>query len=264
MLHGAAMSTVAIAPAAVTGRDPPLAAKVPAHTAPVGEQTVRRIAGSDARRLYVARPARFKALIATLAIHVLVAALAIYGWHRSGQLAPRHDAVVVTLPTMPDRPAHQRKPGMEEPAPQPSPATPEFVPPAVVIPPLKIAAVEPLLQPLAGAEGGVESQLAQVTQAYRHAVTTRLAAQRYYPQEALLRRYEGTGKILFRIDRNGRLLEVAIRTSTGWQVLDRAAVDQVRRAAPFPPIPDELPDELVVSLPLEFLILGGHTMVAAR
>ncbi len=239
---------------------PPAHEPVTGHASPLAGG----LTASRRQRDYLIRPARFKALTATIAIHVLVVAPALYGWHRSGQLAARPDAVVVTLPSMPDKAAQQQKRGMEEPIEQPAPPAPKLLPPTIAIPPVEIATEEPVVRPLILAPGGRESTLAEVTQAYRQAITTRLSAQRYYPQEALIRRYEGAGEILFRIDRTGRLLDVAVRTSTGWQVLDRAAVDQVRRAAPFPPIPAELPDELAITLPLEFLVLGGKTMVAAR
>ncbi|MFD2136940.1 energy transducer TonB [Novosphingobium resinovorum] len=38
------------------------------------------------------------------------------------------------------------------------------------------------------------------------------------------------------------------------RTLDRAALDVVRRAAPFPAIPEGLPDELEITLPVEFLV----------
>lgn len=99
---------------------------------------------------------------------------------------------------------------------------------------------------------------------YRQALFEKLAAQRHYPEAARLRHYQGDGAILFRIDRGGKLLAASMERSTGRALLDRAALSQVQRAAPFPEIPPELPDELAVSMQLQFLILLPSRQMAAR
>ncbi|MFT4053376.1 MAG: hypothetical protein QM681_02635 [Novosphingobium sp.] len=59
-----------------------------------------------------------------------------------------------------------------------------------------------------------------------------------------------------------RLQETAAQAPQ--RILDRAALTQVRRAAPFPEIPSELPDELIVSMSLQFLITQPGRQMAAR
>lgn len=109
-----------------------------------------------------------------------------------------------------------------------------------------------------------EDAAGDVAKDYRQVLFARLAEHRDYPEAARLRNYQGDGAVSFRIDRGGNLLDAAVERSTGQAMLDRAALRQVRRSAPFPQIPPELPDELVVAMPLQFLILQPGRQMAAR
>jgi TonB family protein len=95
---------------------------------------------------------------------------------------------------------------------------------------------------------------AQEVQSYRRAIMARLEARRFYPDVALRRDWQGSGAVLFRIERSGRLLDATIANSTGHGALDKAALGIVQRAAPFPAIPDSLPDELAITMPVAFLL----------
>ncbi len=109
-----------------------------------------------------------------------------------------------------------------------------------------------------------QHQASDPVQDYRLALFARLAEHRDYPEAARLRHYQGDGSVSFRIDRGGNLLSASMERSTGRDVLDRAALRQVRRASPFPQIPPELPDELIVAVPLQFLILPPGRQMATR
>ena len=56
----------------------------------------------------------------------------------------------------------------------------------------------------------------------------------------------------FAIARDGTLLGVWVRTSSGQMLLDKEAIETIRRAQPLPPIPPELPDRLNIQMQLEF------------
>jgi protein TonB len=73
-----------------------------------------------------------------------------------------------------------------------------------------------------------------------------------YPNAARLGRMRGTVETLFSMQRDGTLLEVWVKTSSGQVVLDKAAVDAIRRAQPLPAIPSELPDRLNIQIALVF------------
>lgn len=64
-----------------------------------------------------------------------------------------------------------------------------------------------------------------------------------YPMLARRRGLEGSGSVRVRIDRDGRVVDRSIQRSTGELMLDRAALDMVRRASPFPAVPDDYAGE---------------------
>ncbi len=61
-----------------------------------------------------------------------------------------------------------------------------------------------------------------------------------YPEEAQLKNQQGSLLLLFSIDKNGRLVALKLLRSSGFPLLDKAAMDAVREAAPFPPLPKRL------------------------
>lgn len=74
-----------------------------------------------------------------------------------------------------------------------------------------------------------------------------------YPDGAQARRREGVVQVAFVIDRGGRLVDVRVATSSGSDVLDAAAVDLLKRSAPFPPLPADFGDERIdLVIPLHF------------
>lgn len=75
-----------------------------------------------------------------------------------------------------------------------------------------------------------------------------------YPHEAQEMRIQGTARVLFAMDRTGRVLNASISKSSGSPLLDKAAVDLLNRASPLPAPPASMPGEnIVYNLPVEFL-----------
>ena len=72
---------------------------------------------------------------------------------------------------------------------------------------------------------------------YEGLVLAALERAKRYPAMARQRGREGVAGIVFEIDRQGRVLDARIATSSGSRSLDRAALEQVHRAAPFPAAP---------------------------
>ncbi|MGJ4890473.1 energy transducer TonB family protein [Bradyrhizobium sp. HKCCYLRH3099] len=66
----------------------------------------------------------------------------------------------------------------------------------------------------------------------------------------------GKAKVVFEIDRDGRLRFAALLESTGEPALDQEALAMVERSQPFAPLPREWPDEeLRFTLPVVFVPL---------
>ncbi|WP_162792336.1 energy transducer TonB [Novosphingobium sp. P6W] len=214
------------------------------------------------------KTSRLISLVVTVLVHTLGVIIVVYN---QSPVSPDHASrpadrvfLVSRTPNHPNEPKHE---------PEPEPATPASVaktkPIAIAEIPVEIAA--PAMSKVVAdtqaklSRPSLEARAtSDVIQDYRRELFERLAAQRHYPDAALLKHYQGDGAVLFRIDRDGNLLHAAIERSTGRALLDHAAIMQVRRSAPFPKIPPELPDELAVAMPLQFLIVQPGTRMAAR
>jgi len=222
--------------------------------------------GSRSTYRFGARPMRLVALAATVALHLAVGAVVVIGWQwREPVHGQPHLTSIVVLPRPADEP--RRKPASGTPAsaqePEPLPVASNPAPTIVLAEPIPAAVHVPAELPVS-VEGGREDALATITQVYRRRIMEKLEAQRSQLRIEAARYREGTGLVFFRVERSGRLLEAAVAQSTGSSRQDRAALAIVRRAAPFPPIPDALPDELAITLPVEFLISGHAPELAAR
>lgn len=77
-----------------------------------------------------------------------------------------------------------------------------------------------------------------------------------YPPEVKKRKQQGTVVLAFSIDRTGEVLAARIRTSSGYPLLDRAALAMLDRAASLPPMPDSMPRErLHLAAPIEYSLI---------
>ncbi|AFL53420.1 protein TonB [Sinorhizobium fredii] len=74
-----------------------------------------------------------------------------------------------------------------------------------------------------------------------------------YPSEAKRQRLRGVAHVRFTVASGGGVASVSLAKSAGSPILDEAALDAVRRAAPFPAIPaDAGRDSWVFTIPLTF------------
>jgi len=85
-------------------------------------------------------------------------------------------------------------------------------------------------------------------------VLARLEKFRRYPGAARSARQQGVVYIRFRINRDGHVLISSLVRSSGYPALDQAALETLRRADPLPRIPANRPDEIELSVPVEFYI----------
>ena len=90
-----------------------------------------------------------------------------------------------------------------------------------------------------------------------------------YPQEAPSQRIAGDVEIDFRIAKTGVLQSIERRRSSGFELLDAAAMRAVREASPFPAVPDEiskgsLPIRGVFRYRLRTLSGGSNDLCSSR
>ena len=85
---------------------------------------------------------------------------------------------------------------------------------------------------------------------YLNRLFTMIEAHRFYPTNAvgsLGLPLEGTVVYLIRIGADGRLMDFALKRSSGAAILDQAALKMIQQAAPFPPPP---PNDAVIEVTL--------------
>ena len=86
-------------------------------------------------------------------------------------------------------------------------------------------------------------------------VRQRIANAKHYPRTARRRGMEGQPVIAFSLNRQGRLMKVNLAQTSGYQLLDQAALEAVQQAAPYPEIPAELKTNTYqFKLPIYFVL----------
>ncbi|MDX2463964.1 MAG: energy transducer TonB [Porticoccus sp.] len=84
-----------------------------------------------------------------------------------------------------------------------------------------------------------------------------------YPTEAKKHKQQGTVKLQFTIDRQGQILDYKIKESSGNPVLDAAAIDMLKAAAPLPAMPDDFyPNrgQMPLVIPIEYSLITNRSL----
>jgi protein TonB len=103
--------------------------------------------------------------------------------------------------------------------------------------------------------GNSSAKNAEIKANYEQTVSLWIKKFQVYPEEARQKGYVGTPVVRVRFDRRGNIRYTVLESSSGYDELDRAALDMVRRANPVPAVPDDYPqggDLLEFLLPVIF------------
>jgi periplasmic protein TonB len=156
-------------------------------------------------------------------------------------------APVVPVAPPPDAPVPEVKsvpPQVAEPVVPPPPAPPEV---AVVRPP-PAAVPAPPAPPVID-----EKQASELTAGYSQQVAAQIKKHQNYPLIAKRRQWEGTAQVRLIIGADGTVKNVELGKGTGKDVLDKEALEMVRRASPLPQAPLALRGRaLTVTVPIVF------------
>lgn len=77
-----------------------------------------------------------------------------------------------------------------------------------------------------------------------------------YPPAVKKKRQQGTVVLAFSIDRSGTVLTSRVQESSGYPLLDQAALDMLARANPLPAMPDSMPRQrLRLAVPIEYSLI---------
>jgi protein TonB len=219
------------------------------------------------------------ALAVALAAHAL-AAVGVFALVRP--IAPREPdpVMLVELPPLPPpaaspavaepqpvetpdipKPVEQPMPKIEAPKiNMPVPQDAVTVPPKVVQPqpapapaPAAAPAPAPPVPATATPSIGDDPKARKAELNYYQMLMAYLARKKAYPPEAKQARQQGVVTIRFTVDRQGRVSGEGIKRSSGYDTLDQATLDLLRRVAPLPAMPPSMDkDSVTVALPIEY------------
>ncbi len=94
--------------------------------------------------------------------------------------------------------------------------------------------------------------LEEARASYAANVRARLQARKTYPSAARALGWEGRVAVRFVVGPSGSVSRVEVQKGSGFEVLDRAAVDLVHRSAPYPAPPG---GEIAVSVPVHYSLV---------
>lgn len=172
----------------------------------------------------------------------------------SPQPVPAQSAQLIPDPAAPTAPAAPEIPEPVTPVPAAT-ATPEVpatsvIAKAVTVRPENVVQAVTPEQPQATAQ---PQPGANLTASYVGRLRSWLASNRRYPPEARQQGLEGTVRLYFVVDRDGRVLEYRILGSTGHRILDQEVRALIERAQPLPAMPaDLMRNRLEIIVPVEF------------
>ena len=89
--------------------------------------------------------------------------------------------------------------------------------------------------------------------AYGEILAQAIGKRKTYPHLARMRNWQGTTELKLQIGLDGKLHQVSVGHSSGFEVLDAAAVKMAQEAVPFPEVPEALRGrELTMTVPVAF------------
>ena len=90
---------------------------------------------------------------------------------------------------------------------------------------------------------------------------------KYFPEKGIMQGLSGSPTLEVTINASGQLGEVLVRNSSGSKILDQAALNILRRAAPFEPFPEAIRvdfDQLRFAYKWQFTEVGAETTASAN
>jgi protein TonB len=98
--------------------------------------------------------------------------------------------------------------------------------------------------------------LTDFLQRYTRTVRMKIESQKRYPLTARRAMIEGRVGIKMTILRDGQLENVEIIESSGYEILDKSALESIQSSAPFPPLPKDIERKRIqISIYLTFKMI---------
>ncbi len=111
---------------------------------------------------------------------------------------------------------------------------------------------------LAAASGDAAPDLDALLAQYRHALAGAARREKVYPRYAVERGWEGKVAVQLRIGANGELARAIVKSSSGYSILHRQAIETLKAAKRLTPIPPALAHhEFAVEILISFGLTDG-------
>ncbi len=82
-----------------------------------------------------------------------------------------------------------------------------------------------------------------------------------YPSSAVRQGLQGEVRLEFKIEKDGRMTQIRVLNSSGYEILDRAILDAIKLAAPFAPLPKSMAkDSLVITATFRYVLYAYNTL----
>lgn len=178
----------------------------------------------------------------------------------------------VAPPAAPPQPVRDVPPGPEQvkkDKPVPQPRTPKIEAPKIVIPAANVIMTAPPAKPVPTDSGPPVKetsaplskpappapQVSSGKPTWQGLVLAALDKVKRYPRDAHFARQQGVPYVRFTMDRQGKVLSVALERSSGFRSLDQEALSLPKRAQPLPRPPEDVKGEAIeLVVPIEFFM----------
>jgi protein TonB len=92
----------------------------------------------------------------------------------------------------------------------------------------------------------------ELRRSFIRGICAAVAKQERYPRLATRKGWQGEVQLRVVIDASGHLREISVEQGSGYDVLDREAVEMVKRAAPFPLLAGMKKEDVPITFPVRF------------
>jgi len=95
----------------------------------------------------------------------------------------------------------------------------------------------------------------EVLQRYLQQVVKKIEARKAYPRQARSKGWKGTVVIKVQIVSDGTITQLERVTPYEYDTLNKAALEAIKKAQPFPKFPDEMKSQsLIINIPIQFTL----------
>jgi TonB family protein len=103
-----------------------------------------------------------------------------------------------------------------------------------------------------------KEELDGIWRQYTNSIQVKIGKAKKYPRLAKKRKQQGKTLLSFKLNRDGKVLDLKIESSSGYEILDQAALKAIKEGEPYPNIPETLNKKYAyLKIPISFVLKRG-------